>query len=84
MSVELHTPEFEEVFEVSRTSVAITRIADRLQEIAGRHVQVRAFSLRMTTGPYTTPATLTVDADGIPVTLELIFQQGRKIFRRVE
>jgi hypothetical protein len=84
LQLEVRTPEFEEVFEVSRTEVGVTRSDDTFAEVAGQHIRVRAFSLTLTTGQYSTPATLTIDEDGVPVTLDLVFQQGHKVFRRVE
>jgi len=84
IEIVLRTAEIAEVFELPTTRVRLERDEDASRAFGGDRVPVRVFRITLVTGPWTTRGTLTLDAgDLAPMTIELVFPQGHKVFRRM-
>ncbi len=83
--VVLRTVEIAETFELPVTRVTVERAEDGSRALRGGRVPVRIYRIRSVTGAWTTRGTLTLSADdGAPATIELVYPQGQKLFRRVD
>ncbi|MEM7204712.1 MAG: amidohydrolase family protein [Planctomycetota bacterium] len=81
-TIDLRTPEVEGVFELSRVLLRVERRRDSTRRLLREAVPVRVLALRLDLGGHQTRGTLTLDRQHLPVTLELVFPQGHKVFRR--